>query len=545
MNQFDGGIEQDGDGTDPALRLLLVRGVTRSFPWVLLLIFLGAAVGLGVGLSRSNRYVSNAKLSLRMGSREQLTPESLVDFDARQNAPPPTMVDELQMLADTAIFEGVARELGSRFLLEPADPQRNDGPLTPVLIRQLHRLQGWVQLRVGGAGPDPSKDDLRLAATLLKENTIVFTEPGSSVIVVSHTSTSPEKARTTLQALTSAFIARHRQQYSLVSLLQKSRGQLEEARVARDTAASAFVEQMGQSGIVELERQVPLLETEVSAIESELFAVRLRHEEIGRLQISLSNRLKGIPAEVEIERPALMVPNDEYDTQLALRRTLLLEKQTMLIQDRPSEETRRREQNYDIQLAKIDEKLAQTPKVVVRGSDMQENLGHSALESRIVDLEVEDEALPVKVGLLESRLDAKKADLSAVQRLLLAATLERKDLGASRDAQESRYTRLADQVAVLEALENIDANEGTNLRVLQAPTLEPEKVGPRRATLLVEGVLAGTLAALAFALLRQRFDRRLRYPEVFEHSRDVPVLCVVPRLASLRRLKRLASVRGR
>jgi capsular polysaccharide biosynthesis protein len=51
-------------------------------------------------------------------------------------------------------------------------------------------------------------------------------------------------------------------------------------------------------------------------------------------------------------------------------------------------------------------------------------------------------------------------------------------------------------------------------------------------------LLVGVVAAIALAVLRQRFERRLRYPEAFERARGVPVLGIVPHLSSLRRLER-------
>jgi uncharacterized protein involved in exopolysaccharide biosynthesis len=545
LNGFAEADEQDRQGSGPDLRLLFTRGLARSLPWVLLLTLLGAAAGLGAGLLQPNRYSSTAKLSLRMGAREQLTSESLVEFEGRQGAPAPTMVDELQMLSDVAIFERVARSLGPHVVLQSADPGRDDGPLTPLPIRLLHRLQGYAFRRVAELGPVPDEDELRSATKFLSANTKVSPEPGSNVIIVSHISTSPENARTIVQALASAFIERHREQFSLQSLLEKSRLQLAEAKLGREAAAKAYIDQVSQSGIAVLETQVPRLETELSAIEGELFAARMRGEEIGRLLVSLSNRLAGIPAEVEIQRPTVMIPNEEYETQLALKRMLLAQKQEMLIQNRPSEEMRRREKEFDNQIAKIDQKLKETPKAVAQGSEMQENLGHSAMEARIVELEVEAEALPVKIELLESRLDAKKAGLGEIQKRLLAATMARTDLASARDAEESRYAHMVERLSVLEALESIDANEEANLRVLQAPTLELEKIGPRRQALLLKGLLAGVLAGLAFAILRERFERRLRHPDTFAHAHGVPVLAVVPHLSSLRRLEKRALVAAR
>src|SRR5690242_15519206 len=147
MNEFAGIGEQDGDGGAPDPRPLFVRGLGRSLPWMILLVVLGMAAGALAGLLQPNRFVSNAKLFLRMGAREQLTSESLLELDERQHAPPPTMVDELQMLSDVAIFERVARELGPRVVTQVADPARGDGPLTSGPVRLLHCVQGFLARR--------------------------------------------------------------------------------------------------------------------------------------------------------------------------------------------------------------------------------------------------------------------------------------------------------------------------------------------------------------------------------------------------------------
>jgi uncharacterized protein involved in exopolysaccharide biosynthesis len=494
LNGFAEASDQDGNGTGLDLPLLLVRAVVRSFPWMLLLLLLGAAAGFGVGLLQRNRYVSNAKLSLRMGAREQLNSESLVDFNEPQRGPPQAvlddMADEMQMLSDVAIFERVAQELGPRVVLQPADPGRDDGPLTPTPVRILHSVQGYRYRRMAAFASTPDEDELREATKVLKENTTVSNEPRSRVILLSCTSTSPEMARAIVQALASAFIERHRDQFSIQSLLEGSRSQFEEARLARDKAAKAYVEQVSKSDIAVLEAQIPRLETELSSFESELYAARARHEEISRLRTSLSNRLLGSAAE-------------------------------------------------------IDPRLKQTSSAVVQSPELREDLGHSAIRTRIADLETEDKALLARLALVESRLETNKARLSELQNQLLTATMTRKDLASARDIEESRYTHLLDRFSVLEALVNIDTNEAANLRVLQTPTLELEKIGPRRTTLLLRGLVLGMLAAIAFGILRQQFERRLCYPEIFERARGVPVLGVVPHLSSLRRLERHALVGGR
>ena len=527
------------------LAQMLRRVIVPALPWMLGFVLLGALGGIVIGLLQPNTFASNAKLFLRIGAREQLTSESLVESGEGQRAPPPTMADELQLLSDPAIFERVAREIGPHELTTPADPARDDGPETAAAVRLLHELQGYLAARVSRLQSDPEVDELRAASKALREQSIVSNEPRSSVILVSSISSTPEMARRIVQALTSAFIQRHREQYSIQALLERSRAQLEEARRLRDKAAAAYVEQVSQSGIAVLETQVPHLETELGSLEAEQFATQVRREELGRMRSSLANRLAGVPAEVEVARPAVMIPNEEYETQLALKRLLLAQKQELVIQDRPSEERSRREREFESQIARLDERLKATPKITVQGSDLQQNLGHAALEARIIDVETEDEGLVVKLGLLVARVEAKRARWSELQKQLMTATLTRKDLLASRDAQDLRYTQLLGRFSVLEGLENLDASTEANLSLLGAPTLELDKLGPKRGALLMKGLLFGILAAFAFAFLRAQFERRLCYPESFEQARGVPVLGVVPRLSSLRRMARRARVGSR
>ncbi|HVS18158.1 MAG TPA: hypothetical protein VMT18_06120, partial [Planctomycetota bacterium] len=141
----------------------------------------------------------------------------------------------------------------------------------------------------------------------------------------------------------------------------------------------------------------------------------------------------------------------------------------------------------------------------------------------------------------ETRRSLTQANLSDIQKQLLTATMLRDDLASARDSQEARYVRQVDHLAFLEALENVDADGQGNLRVLQEPTLEQEKIGPERVSLLLKGLLVGLGAAVALALMRQRFERRLRHPDSYELACGEPVLGVVPHLSSLRRQTRRAA----
>ena len=547
MDEFlDMRAETERDGAGPDLRILLVRGVVRSLPWVCLLVVLGGLAGIVVGLMQPDTYVSKAKLLLRLGAREQMTSDSLFGPDEGQRAPPPTMLDELQLLSDVAVYENVARKIGPSEILRPADPRSNDGPLTPAPTRLLHGIQAhffrWAAPPHACAGEECASC-LRAATKHLVDDTTITNELGSNVIVLSHVSTSPEKARTIAQALMNGFIERHRDQFSIQFLVDKNRSKLELAKKARDEAADAYVQEMSRVGLVDLDVQGPALAAEINTSEKELFDARVRREEIKRQRASMTERLTGVPSEIEVQHAPVMVPNEEYETQVAYKLKLLDQKATLPARITTKEEKRRIERELDDQIAQVDAKIKTLPHTVSQSSERRENAGYANRVTRIEDLESEDQALAVKIDMVAARLSEKQQRLGEIRKQGLGVSLHRKDLASARDAAETNYKHVLERFSVLDALGSVDVGDA-NLRVVQMPTLDTDSSGPKRLGLILKGLLAGALAGAAFAVLRQRFDKKLRYPEQLEHTRDLPLVSVVPDLPALRRRPRTVLAEG-
>lgn len=529
----------------PDLGSLFVRGVRRSWVWVGVLAATGAAAGLVVGLLQPNVYASSAKLFLRAGAREQVTSESLAGVEGDRRASLPTLVDELQMLSDGAIFERVAQKIGPRSILEPADPSRDDGPETSALVRLLHRVQAACLAWTSSPHACTTEDCpvcLRLAGRALVESTPVGNEPGSSVILVRTEATSPERAHAIVRALSEAFIERHRTQFSIQSLVEPNRRKVEAARATRDAAAGACVEDASAGSLEDAGPSATAILAEITGLEAELFGARVRQKAIVRQRAALSGRLADLPVEVALPGPVVLVPNEEWETQLMLKRSLLAQKQSLPLEGRTFEDMRRRAAVLEEQIEAADLALARLPKAVARDPAMRENLGHTALSTRVEDLDLEDQALVVQIESSQQRLAEQRAHLVSVRKELSIATLRRRDLDAARDAAELAYKDLAARFSVLEALGSIEAHEDPNLRVLQAATLEPEKTGPRRLALLMKGLCAGLVAGIAFAMLRQALSSVLSHPDAFERTHGVPVLGVVPEVAALRRPSGIAVV---
>ncbi|HTF88637.1 MAG TPA: hypothetical protein VK843_09525 [Planctomycetota bacterium] len=511
------------------------------------MVVLGAVAGIGIGLLKPNTYASTTKLVLRSGAREQLTAESLIGLGSEHLASPPTMYDELQMLSDPAIFEHVALQLGPSAILEPVDPTASDRSDEAAPVRWMHHIQArglnWLAER-GDSKPGDEAELLRLATRKLTKDTQIDNEPGSSVIVIKHTSTSPERARTVAKTVAEAFIERHREQFSIGALVEASRIKLEQARKFRDEAASAYFEQVNKSGFAELDPQVPLLTTEITRLESELREARATQRAIVKQRAFLSGHLEDVPAELDILGPPVMEPNEDYVAQITLRNSLLQQRNTIQLASTTKQERERQLRVIDAQIEKAERDLRTMPKTVPKNSELREsNAQHLELSTKVEDLDLKDQELVETVASLEQALGEKTKLVNDLKRQQLSWTLRQRDLDTKREAEEKRYQQLLERTSALEALGNIDLHEQPNLRVLQEATLDREKIGPQRFSLLLKGLCAGLLAGLAFAVLRQRFDRRLLQPETFERMNGLPVLGVVPDMPPLHRLSKNGVLR--
>ena len=526
----------DRDGSGPDLQHLVVGGISRSWRWVLTLTALGAAVGLAIGIAQPNEYGSEAKLLLRVGARERASSESMIGPGGGAESPAsvPTMFDEVQMLSDVAVYEKVARALGPQSVLQPVDPSEGDGPDTPFYIRAMHALQGgsFAVLPNDHDCPGATCPKCIERATKKRVNdTSIGSEDGSNVIVVRSVATSPQAAQRTVQALADAFIERHRQQFSISALVEKNRPKVEQARKDRDAAALSYLEHINKTGVGEVETQSPTYLAELNSLEDKLWDAKLQLEQLRQQRKSLVERVQEPAGPVTLFGPVLMIPNEQFETLQEQKLGLIAERRAV---PAPSAS---RSREIDNRIAEIDQALARTPRTVAKATESRRMLeGGAGAPPVAAGLQEDEHSLELRVQALTDRYEEKKAKSNEARRQNLLAEQQRKDLAASRDIAETRYEQMQERFSMLEALGAIDINDDANLRLMQTPTLEPEKIGPKRASLLFKGLLAGFFVGIVVAIVRQKLDRRLRYPELFERQRGVAVLGVVPRLASLREL---------
>lgn len=302
------------------LQKLLASALWRSWPLMAFLAFLGLSAGVYLAASKPNTYVSHAKLLLRLGERENVTPELLIGGALGRDSSP-TMEDEIHMLTDQNVFEEAVGELGVEYVLTAADPGRYDDENTPAPVRWMHSLQTYLTAKNDVIGKFAKYDQekvLKRTAEILFRNTVVFAERNSNVISVIHTSTSPEKAKAVTEELVRAFINRHQQQFSIEASLNSATDQFNTARKNYQAAQLEMTEHVKKTGVSDIDQeradQIKAKVESEAAIATQEISLRGAEAELDRINNLLEtegNRMQGSELNFLRER------RSELDPQVA------------------------------------------------------------------------------------------------------------------------------------------------------------------------------------------------------------------------------------
>ncbi len=502
-------------------RDLIGASVARSWRLIFAFAVLGGLAGLVWGLYQTNTYVSTAQLLLRVGAREDLTAEDFLGQASPASRTSTPIRDEIALLSDMAIYVKVARLLGPAEILDPGDPTMLDGAGTPWYVRKLHVLQRdlqaarWNQRLILGEGPNQG---VALAAEVLRRNTRLWVEDGSNVIHVAYTSSSPERAQRVTFALVDAFLQRHRNQFSIEPYFQSNLTQVEEARERSDRAQKAKYDHLAECGFYDLEAQWAEMFSENDELERELYAARTREVELINERDQVSARLSD------------MGVTSEYDELLRKRRKLQADRAVATAQARFKEELQRQLRGYDEQIREVElelKKLESSLPSAVRAKPSESVSVVSEAENvrrRMDSLDTELRNLGVRIA----RLDGRLQDVNLRMNRLRECSAIHPQLENAVTTEKAAFERLAERFATVEALRTIEREGDINLRMMHEPTLPFEKHGPKRPLMAAGGLFAGLFGGLLLAIVRQAFDRRLRYPGSTQRALGVPVLAVVP-----------------
>jgi uncharacterized protein involved in exopolysaccharide biosynthesis len=533
---------------DPRRALLLP--LWRGRRLVLAATLFGVVGGILFGITRPNSYRSYAKLMIRAGAREELTPEMSVTGNAGGFAMGRNVVnDEMHLLSAERVFEETARIVTPQEVFRPYDPSALDDADTPGLLALFHRGQSWWFRNTPGSGDVPNHEIdgceqcVRLAAKVVSRNLLLDPSPGSNVITVSYTASDPQLAQKIVAAFIEAAISHHRKVYETNSTLEFLGGQMEKSLRDLTIVENEFTNFKTQCGVFDFKTQQTTLMTSIQLLESETAQDQSHLEELRGSAKYLTALVASLPETIEERTEQNLQANPE---RAVLRQHILtLETSLSTLEGRVGGTTRDRDGEREQLTSRIEsmrKELEKQPEFVDAGPLVRRvvNPQREHLTQNLYDTNRELASLEGASAVRAGQLREAKERLQAI----VLCEPQFTSLDATTTEARHRFDSCRAARERASVMGSMDQPEMSNLRRIQEATLPSEKEGPLRGKLLLLGVLLGGVAGCALAFAKNLLDHRLHDAAEVQLFVGTPVLAELPELGSPAGVRTLAARRA-
>ncbi len=351
-----------------------------------------------------------------------------------------------------------------------------------------------------GTPPAKREDRVRRDKAISRLATMISCEAPSDshVVVVRSHAAAPELAQRILQEYLHAYFERPIQVAARSSAHEFLLAQSNQSYERLSLAKQALHDAKNKLGLVSIEGQRRMLETELSNLHIELLAT----------QAERASALANI-AEIQREHPDLASRDEATATEgLAV----------------PLEELRAELTRLEFQKRDLQSRLSpRHPRVVAvveqvaaaRISVAQIEL--AAAESQLTAIRAKTENLAERSAKAQTSLRALNASEVKVQEISRRV--------AQLDESYQRYVNKLEQARIERALAD---QPSSNIDIAQAPSLTVHAIRPNVALVIMLGVWAGVFAGVGAAYLSEYLDDSFRSPAEVERALDLPVVLSLP-----------------
>jgi uncharacterized protein involved in exopolysaccharide biosynthesis/Mrp family chromosome partitioning ATPase len=497
------------ESTGRTLLPVILAGIWRHRVWVVVAMAVGGAIGAFQAVVTPSMYRSSGKLFVRPGAREIVQPD--IAFSAagnnasRLSGTREAIMNEMQVLLSPELCELAVEQLGVNEVLAPFDPgAAGKGSWYSGL---MHSFQSWW-FSVDTTATEPGEQGLKIASAILARNLVIVPEAGTSVITLYYFSSSPERAKRIIDAVLAAAQSRHRMLFEEMSGVTIVEEEYRTNELLAREAEKALRDFRQEKGVQDYQDQHKALLAYVDSLDRQLDTIRL---DIGRRtaeKTALSGLLANIPPERIASGSETYVVNPDYEMLIATLSRLQADElalENMRGTITPDELEKRRA-TMAARIDVVSARLA-TEKVQLKLDGFTEkNPEYARIEQRLADIEVELKGLESQRSQVETLRKAQRKaleDLDALAPLFRTLDLDARQKRASAD-------RLAEGVTNLKAVQRLEQLNLSSLQVMQAGTLEPEKVAPKRTKLVTIGSFLGAAVGLGLVGLWSLFDSKVR-----------------------------------
>lgn len=497
--------------TGRTLLPVMLAGIWRLRGWVIVAMLVGGGVGAFQAVVTPSSYRSSGKLFVRPGLREVVQPDAAFSGAgggaARLSGTREAILNEMQMLQSQELFDLVVRRFGADQVLAPFDPGSVGPGGGSWYSGLMHSFQRWW-FAPSETSAGAADQGLKVASAVLRNNVLFVPEAGTSFITVYYFSSSPERARDTVNAVLEAAQERHRGVFEEMSGVSKIEEEYKTNEQLAREAEKALREFRQQKGVLDYQEQQKVLQTYIDGLERQLDTLRL---DIGRKtaeKSQLASQLVNILPERMAPGSESSVINPNYESLISsLARLqdadLALENLRGAI---PNERFDKRKAAMAAQIDLLMTRLA-TEKVQIKLDGFTEkNPEYARIEQRLADIEVDLKGLGSQRDQIEELRKAQRKaleDLDALAPQFRTLDLDAKQKRAAADLFSAGITNL-------KAVQRMEQLNLSSLQIFQSGSLEPDKVAPRRTRLVSVGLFFGAAAGLGLVALWSLFDSRVR-----------------------------------
>jgi len=513
-----------------ALLQRLLAGTIQRWGIIVLVALLSTVIVGLYSITRPSQYRSGGKLFVRPGSRDFVSEGAFsgAGNDARVASSREAINNEMQVLGAPAFFELAVEKVGAETVLSPFDPNRTLHSGTTWYRKLILDLQSWW-FSTTNASSDPTNVNAvvrtRMAREVLSHSVIVVPEAGASVISCYYFSHSPELAQNILNGVLEAATEMHGRVFNNIAGADRLRDELKIVEERARTAEKALRDFRSQNGIFEdYSEQLASMQAYRDQINIKLNEAAVATALLQVEQDVLKESLKTTPETRIAPGSVASVLNPEYS---ALTDEIKLLRQALfaLSQDRSTTPTTKeqRTEALEARVREVETHLAQTPIARELGGYVEAYPDYVRITDRLRVVELELKKLDREHKEYKSL--HKNAGVTLDKLMLAGPDLKLLELEAAQ--YRHKADNFASGISQLQAVQRLDQLNLSSVRVIQAATYEPDGVSLGRTRILLMGMLGGTFAGMALALLLAFFDGRVR-------SRADLILCGVPRHGVMR-----------
>jgi polysaccharide biosynthesis protein PslE len=462
-------------------------------------------------------YESESLLFVRVG-RESVTLDPTVttgQIIALNESRESELNSILEVLKSRAIMERVVDRLGPQAILLPpseGNSAESSNPLKDSLASAVNTVAQWLE-------PTGPLSEREKAIQTLSKNAAIYNKQKSNVISVTYKARSPKQAQTIVTALVDEYMSEHQRIHATAGSHSFFMEQETVYREKLDAAQQELTAAKNEMGLASLEGKRQLIEDRIKKITTEQLSVQTSISASSARIASLENLISDLPSRITSQEVDGM-PNVAGDNMRQQLYVLEIQEKELL-----SKYTKEHPLVIAAQQKVLDAKQIMGEQAESR--TYATTAVNPAVQKLQVELLVEKaagEALQARLGNLEHEYIVAQADLKEMN----SHELKLNELNRELALAEANYQVYASKLEEARIQQSLDDEHISNLNVSQPATFVEKPVSPKKAIVLVAGLLMSCVGALCMAILAEMNNRVMRSPVEVEDQLGLPVVVTLP-----------------